>query len=97
VLPPLRNYTGTNDSSIVKIGVSLLVVPARASETAILLVPSLILPGTEKQEHQCEHKHDGHRELGRLRIPAHPPLLPQAQGRMWHLAISETSRMCEGT
>ena len=48
VLPPLWNYTGINDSSIVKIGVSPLVVPARASETAILLVPSLILPGAEK-------------------------------------------------
>ena len=43
-----------NDSSIVKICVSTLVVPARASETAILLIPSLILPGTEKEKHQCE-------------------------------------------
>ena len=54
MLPPLWNYTGINDSSIVKIGVPPLVVPARASETAILLVPSLILPGTEKQEYKRE-------------------------------------------
>lgn len=55
MLPPIGNYTGINDSSIVKVGISPLIVPAGASETAILLVPPLILPGTEKQEHQCEH------------------------------------------
>ena len=76
MLPPLWNYTGINDYSIVKIGVSPLVVPARASETAILFVPSLILPGTEKQEYKREDEHDGHRELRRLRVPAHPPVLP---------------------
>ena len=52
-----------HDSSIVKIGVSLLILPSGSSETAILLVSSLILPGTEKQEHKSKHEHESQRKL----------------------------------